>query len=174
MKEFRRNFSYDESTVIDNVPIHAMERQELTNHIRKKRRVVLVLVASMFVVTSIIMIMSVIHVEMNKGAVGYQELVCAENDEECLKLLCPVGFKLNRTTDQCNLIEGYECCENGHYVCDQGAYTRCFPASKSNSSDCSCLVTNVVTTGVVMSGYKEQCHTNFIWVDWRKKCLRVN
>ena len=41
MKEFRRNFSYDESTVIDNVPIHAMERQELTNHIRKKRRVVL-------------------------------------------------------------------------------------------------------------------------------------
>ena len=63
-----------ESTTIDNNLIQDGERQELTDHIKKRRRMVLVLVASMFAVTTIIMVMSVVHVEINKhkGVVGYQ------------------------------------------------------------------------------------------------------
>lgn len=82
-------------------------------------------VTSIFVVTTIIMVMSVIHVEMNQTIVGYeeccmhvllsyiwldcsilQELVCSENDEECLKLICPVGYRLDREIDRCLLKDG--------------------------------------------------------------------
>ena len=35
-----------------------------------------------------------------------QELVCSENDEECMKLMCPVGYRLDREADQCELMEG--------------------------------------------------------------------
>ena len=47
--------------------------KELTDYIKKKRRFVLVAVTSIFVVTTIIMVMSVIHVEMNQAIVGYEE-----------------------------------------------------------------------------------------------------
>ena len=72
-KKLVRTLSY-ESTTIDNNLIHDGERQELTDHIQKRRRMVLVLVASMFAVTTIIMVMSVVHVEINKnqGVIGYQ------------------------------------------------------------------------------------------------------
>ena len=48
-------------------------QKELTDYIKKKRRFVLVAVTSIFVVTTIIMVMSVIHVEMNQTIVGYEE-----------------------------------------------------------------------------------------------------
>ena len=52
-------------------------------------------------------------------------------------------------------------------------YVRCYDA-RAEEADCSCLVTSVLSAGVVMSGYKEQCHANYVWVDWRQKCLRRN
>ena len=48
-------------------------QKELTDYIKKKRRFVVVAVTSIFVVTTIIMVMSVIHVEMNQTIVGYEE-----------------------------------------------------------------------------------------------------
>ena len=104
-----------------------------------------------------------------------------------MKLMCPVGYILDREADQCELMEGnicsgttitlsiylgYECCPEGHYVCDKGPYVRCYQVDNDDQDLCGCLVTNVLSAGIVMSGYKEQCHANFIWVDWRKKCLR--
>ena len=51
------------------------EREELTGYIRRKRRLVLIMVVSMFVVTSMILVMSVIHVELNKGFGGYYQVL---------------------------------------------------------------------------------------------------
>ena len=53
--------------------IHGFWLKELTVYIKKKRRLVLMAVTSIFVVTTIIMVMSVIHVEMNQAIVGYEE-----------------------------------------------------------------------------------------------------
>ena len=53
--------------------IQAEERRELTDYIRKRRRLVLVCVGSMFVVTTVIMVASVLHVESNKGVAAYEE-----------------------------------------------------------------------------------------------------
>jgi len=46
--------------------------------------------------------------------------------------------------------------------------------SKEEEEDICCLRKNVMSAGIVMSGYKENCHANFVWVDWRGKCLRRN
>ena len=53
--------------------IQADERRELTDYIRKRRRLVLVCVGSMFLVTTVIMVASVLHVESNKGVAAYEE-----------------------------------------------------------------------------------------------------
>ena len=56
----------------DNKILTCHWSKELTDYIKKKRRFVLVAVTSIFVVTTIIMVMSVIHVEMNQTIVGYE------------------------------------------------------------------------------------------------------
>ena len=32
--------------------------------------------------------------------------MCSENDEECLKLICPVGYRLDKEIDRCLLKDG--------------------------------------------------------------------
>ena len=51
------------------------ERLELTNYINKRRRIILMVICTMFAVTSLIMVTSVIYVERNKAIVGYQEII---------------------------------------------------------------------------------------------------
>ena len=53
----------------------ARERLELTAYINKRRRVVLMVIATMFALTTLIMVLSVIYVERNKAIVGYQEII---------------------------------------------------------------------------------------------------
>ena len=117
-------------------------------------------------------------------------MVCSENDEECLKLICPVGYRLDREIDRCLLKDGmthyyrinqddpqddpvyslgYECCPEGHHVCSQSEYARCYDArnmtwiadletepdtKEDDSGDICCLRKNVMSAGIVMSGYK--------------------
>ena len=99
--------------------------------------------------------------------------MCLENDEVCLSLQCPVGWELDQELDQCQVKPGYSCCPAGHHVCGQPQYVTCSQASNS-SLDCTCTTTNILSSGVSMSGYKQTCHPHFIWVDWRQKCLRKN
>lgn len=92
-------------------------------------------------------------------------------------------------------------------MCSQSEYARCYDATNTTwradseaesevdtleevGGDICCLRKNVMSAGIVMSGYKvftvktwrwfidfhmqENCHANFVWVDWRGKCLRRN
>ena len=94
-------------------------------------------------------------------------------------------------------------------MCSQSEYARCYDArnmtwiadletepdtEEDDGGDICCLRKNVMSAGIVMSGYKvllsiqclnmamvynnfdtqENCHANFVWVDWRGKCLRRN
>ena len=56
-----------------------------------RRKAVILALVAIFLVTTIILVISVVHIEMNKRNVGYQELVCHETYVECLELLCPPG-----------------------------------------------------------------------------------
>lgn len=69
-------------------------------------------------------------------------------------------------------LAGYACCPAMHHLCGESVLVRCY--NQSTSHDCSCTVPAVQRVGVVTSGYKQVCHNNYIWVDWRKKCLRRN
>ena len=62
--------SLESNIINEEDDILAKEREELKGYIRKKRRLVLVVVASMFTVTAFILVMSVVHVEMNKAPGG--------------------------------------------------------------------------------------------------------
>ena len=102
-----------------------------------------------------------------------QEVRCAESDVQCEALQCPVGWHLDKEVDQCRVRPGYSCCPPGRHLCGQPQEVSCGPGTET-SLDCSCLATNILSSGVSMSGYKQICHPQFIWVDWRQKCLRKN
>ena len=77
MKKFTRGNSKVENSadkILDDENL-ARERLELTAYINKRRRVVLMVIATMFALTTLIMVMSVIYVERNKAIVGYQEII---------------------------------------------------------------------------------------------------
>ena len=50
---------------------HIVEREEHTKFIKNRRRLVLMSVVLVFLLTTVVMVTSVIYVEMNKDVVGY-------------------------------------------------------------------------------------------------------
>ena len=84
------------------------ERKVAEQTIRMRRRAVIFSIATIFSVTAIILVISVMHEEMNKHNVGYQELVCQESDLECFKLICPQGWEWDSESEECAIIPG-EC-----------------------------------------------------------------
>lgn len=63
-------FSRTESNLDWDLDNDLVEREEQAKYIRNKRRLVVVAVISIFVLTSVVMVMSVVYVEMNKGVFG--------------------------------------------------------------------------------------------------------
>ncbi len=69
---------------------------------------------------------------------------------------------------------GYSCCPPGQFVCGEQPHVTCYPSQPLQSVNCSCVLPEILSSGVSMSGYKQVCRPQFIWVDWRQKCLRKN
>ena len=151
------------------------DRKLAEQKIKMRRRAVIFSIATIFSVTTIILVISVMHEEMNKHNVGYQDLVCQEADVECFKLLCPQGWEWDREKEECSVMTGYECCPDHQHLCGQPVFVRCYNMTgQVVTPDCSCNIPQVHTSGVVTSGYKQICHQDFIWVQWRKRCIRRN
>ena len=72
-------------------------------------------------------------------------------------------------------MSGYSCCPPGQFVCGEQPHVTCYPSQPVQSAvNCSCVLPEILSSGVSMSGYKQVCRPHFIWVDWRQKCLRKN
>ena len=97
-----------ESGYTDSECHEGVDRREVEQKILIRRRAVILFIVTVFTVTTIMLVISVVHEEMNKHNVGYQELVCQETDLECFKLMCPQGWEWVRERGQCQLMEG-EC-----------------------------------------------------------------
>ena len=105
--QYERTLSMESSDVgCDVVDFPAADRKQAERNIEVKRRAVILSIATIFSVTAIILVMSVVHVEMNKNHVGYQELVCQETDVECFKLMCPQGWGWVKEREECHILEG--------------------------------------------------------------------
>jgi hypothetical protein len=85
---------------------HQVDRKGVEQRILIRRRAVILSLVTIFLVTTIMLVISVVHDEMNKSNVGYQELVCQETDVECFELLCPQGWSWSRKKEECELREG--------------------------------------------------------------------
>ena len=77
------------------------DRKDVEHHIKIRRRAVIFSIITIFLVTMVVMVMSVVHVEMNKMSAGYDEVICQETDTGCAKLLCPGGWGWDRTKEEC-------------------------------------------------------------------------
>ena len=64
----------------------------------------------------------------------------------------------------------FRCFEAGHHLCGQPDHHRCY--NQSQEADCTCRRLEYKTGSIVTAGYKEICHQNMIWVEWRHKCVR--
>ena len=83
-----------------------VDRKNAEHNIKIRRRAVIFSIITIFTMTTIILVMSVVHVEMNKSNVGYQELICQETDMDCFKLLCPQGWGWVKEKEQCAVLDG--------------------------------------------------------------------
>ena len=83
-----------------------LDRNGFEKKILWRRRVILLTIISMFSITCIMLIISVIHEETNRSDVGYTELVCQDSDRECLEKLCPQGFSWNKELEYCTISQG--------------------------------------------------------------------
>ena len=93
-------------TDCDSLDFSAAERKQADQNIKVRRRAVLLAIVTIFSVTAILIGMSVVHAEMNKRQVGYQELICHEKDLDCFKLLCPQDWRWVKEKEQCSILEG--------------------------------------------------------------------
>ena len=93
--QYERTLSTESSDVgCDALDFSVLDRKQAEHSIKVRRRAVILSIVTIFSVTTIILVMSVVHVERNKNNVGFQELVCQEKDLECFKLMCPQGWGL--------------------------------------------------------------------------------
>ena len=91
--KYERAFSQESYNAgCDELDFPHFDRKTAEHNIRVRRRVVIISIATIFTVTSIVMVMSMVYVEMNKSNAGYHELICQETDLECVTLLCPQGW----------------------------------------------------------------------------------
>ena len=69
----------------------------------------------------------------------------------------------------------HACCPEQHHLCGRPEHHRCYNESQGEEeADCSCRIVEYKTGGIVSTGYKELCHHNMIWLEWRHKCVRRN
>ena len=105
--KYGRTLSTESGDVVcDGPDFPSVDRKLLERNIEVKRRAVILSIVTIFSVTTIILVISVVHVEMNKHHVGYQELVCQETDLECIKLMCPQGWGWVKEKEECDILQG--------------------------------------------------------------------
>ena len=97
---FERGWTQDSDSSSDE-EYPDTERKTAEHHIKIRRRAVIFSIITIFLVTMVVMVMSVVHVEMNKMSAGYDEVICQVTDTGCAKLLCPGGWGWDRTKEEC-------------------------------------------------------------------------
>ena len=70
-------------------------------------------------------------------------------------------------------ILGYTCCPPEQHICGESHHTQCYPQHQGPHHAC-CVIANVANLGVAPSAYKKMCQAGYIWVEWKKKCMRRN
>ena len=137
-----------------------MDREEEEKRLARRRWMTLASIASLFLISGTILTLSVVHdVRSRAKEPGWEEFSCPAGDPSCLELLCPEGMVWDMVTSMCMSMSGYTCCT----ACTH--QYQCFNPAIHTTRCCH-------SEGVVPSAYKQVCREGFLWVQWKKKCLR--
>ena len=141
-----------------------LDRKVEEKRLSRRRCITLLSIACVFLTSCAILTISVVHdVQARAGDdLEWEEFACQENDEDCLTLLCPEGMGWEGAGGECRQLPGYTCCTS----CTQEY--KCYKIEEADGVKCC------YTEGVVPSAYKQACRDGFLWVAWKKKCLRRN
>ena len=81
------------------------DRDRLEKKIMFRKRAVILALVTIFTVTAIMLVTSVV-IEERRVHTVYQEIVCQETDKECTMLLCPQGWQWNKMKEECQIMQG--------------------------------------------------------------------
>ena len=148
-----------EEDCCDDVDVEAEERR-----LARRRRITVLSIVGVFLICGVILTMSVVYdVQARAGGhMEWEEFSCPGNDESCLSLLCPDGMGWEVGRGECAELPGYTCCTTCTHE-----YT-CYGPGEGEGVRC-CLA-----EGVVPSAFKQVCRPGYLWVQWKRKCLRRN
>ena len=94
---------------------------------------------------------------------GYEDLSCASSDSSCISLLCPQGAQWSQETDQSLVHQHFTCCADTNNI------FKCFHLAEKETA-WACV--KYAYEGVLYPGYKKFCREGWLWVHWKRKCLR--
>ena len=150
IKEVANNIT-EEEILIENINKHKKRER------KKKARIVLLILLLMVLIFILCSGWLIYNHTASSSLEGYEDVSCESSDHSCLELLCPQGSQYSETTDQCMVQQHYTCCT------DRNNIFSCAPSQ-------SCV--QVTYEGVLYPGYKQYCREGWLWVPWKRKCLR--
>ena len=103
MTGYQKAFSIGSSEGTEECP--HQDRVRLEKKIIFRKRAVILSLVTIFSVTAIMLVTSVVIEERTSHTV-YQEIVCQETDIQCIQLLCPQGWQWDNNKGECKIMEG--------------------------------------------------------------------
>ena len=139
------------------------EEQAKENKTKKKETFVVFLLISMFVILVLCIVWLVYSSTRSSSSLsGYEDVSCSSSDVRCLSLLCPDGARWSQDEQQCLVWTEFICCA------DVANIFKCFHPAEEETARCF----KFAYEGVLYPGYKQFCREGWLWVPWKRKCLR--
>ena len=84
-----------------------MDREIEEKRLARKRSITMVAIATMFIISAVILTLSVVHdVKARSNDPEYEEFSCQQSDPDCLDLLCPEGMAWDMVGGKCKEMAG--------------------------------------------------------------------
>ena len=143
----------DEEIITQNIQGHKEKER------RRKERIVLIILMIMMIILILCCVWLIYNNNTSSVMEDYEEFSCESSDLSCLEMLCPQGAHYSGEIDQCLVQQGYTCCTGEGYI---------FSCAPTTTITC----VQVAYEGVLYPGYKQYCREGWLWVPWKRKCMR--
>ena len=101
--QFKSTLSLESALLLDS---DILDLEAARNQYLCRRRLTIIAIAAIFVISGAVLIFSVVHDLQNRSEVGFIDEICSTNDLECIENKCPNGYKWKSDLNSCEYIEG--------------------------------------------------------------------
>ena len=161
--EYVETEEFNDDITIGDLMVENVKEKRGKEKKKKKARVVMLILACMLSILAFCCGWLIYSSSLYSVLDGYEDLSCASSDSSCIALLCPQGAQWSEEAAQCLVQQHFTCCA------DRNNIFKCFsPAEEGTARACG----NFAYEGVLYPGYKQFCREGWLWVQWKRKCLR--